>query len=213
MHDVRPTMISLCLCTAMTLGACERARSATAGAASDGQAERSSSGAAVRLQGKMSEEATLSEWDLYYAGPPMARASVPFAGAGPEAAAVLREASWLHEVPIGVRTFYEDRLPYEAIAFEEILKRGDAEAIFEDLLRHASQAGQFYALGGLFVVNRERFQEVVRAYRPRQPWVWFSYGCGTTHWAAYEILMQLEAGNVPYLILPEGYQGDPIVLE
>ena len=75
--------------------------------------------------------------------------------------ATLREAETVKTAYAGL----EGELAEETRAFREVMAAPDAPRQFERLLEQAGLAGQMYALAGLYLVDRERFEAAAPRYR------------------------------------------------
>lgn len=105
------------------------------------------------------------------------------------------EAGWDN-----ARHVWEESLSAQSLAFHRILAHRNAAAMFEHLVRHAGQPGQLHGLGGLYLVDRARFQEVMRSYRPRDASVSLLSGCIGFQKPVEEMLAEIEAGNLQRLV-------------
>lgn len=110
-------------------------------------------------------------------------------------AAVMFEADQVDALYVGTG------LSAQSLAFHRILAHRNAAAMFEDLVRHAGQPGQLYGLSGLYLVDRARFQEVMRSYRPREAFVSISAGCHGYERPVEEMLAEIEAGDLQHLVV------------
>ena len=88
--------------------------------------------------------------------------------AGPRSAADVRAAFAALQVAEMVKTAYaglEGEIADETRAFREVMAAPDAPRQFERLLEQGGLAGQMYALAGLYLMDRERFEAVAPRYR------------------------------------------------
>ena len=86
------------------------------------------------------------------------------------------------------------RVPAE-LAFDEIVKKHDASALFRRLLASATPEGQLYALVGLHRIDRKKFDEVAPPYLSDALEVRVARGCTLSTEPAKGIVERIKAGD------------------
>lgn len=92
---------------------------------------------------------------------------------GQEAFKALHEARVFENTHVGIAGL----LSQYVVAFGVLLKEKDADAAFKAILKNGTNAGQLYALGGLYFTDHEYFNTAVTRYRNNENVVMEISGC------------------------------------
>ncbi len=87
--------------------------------------------------------------------------------------------------------------PMQAPAFQELLKSEHATTLFSDLQKDATLAGQLYGLCGLYLTDKEHFDDVIVDYQNSHSSVQTFFGCIVGDTPLTEIVPSIVDGRWP----------------
>ena len=82
-------------------------------------------------------------------------------------------------------------------AFREILDADQAEQLFVSLQTDGQVAGQLYGVCGLYLTNKQKFDEVIPVYQHNQDSVTTFFGCIMSSTGVAELVPSVEDGSLP----------------
>lgn len=83
----------------------------------------------------------------------------------------------------------------EQLALEELLKTDDAESQLKELLQKAKMEGKVYALLGLYIKNKQLYDEKVQPFRKMDVKITVQQGCIVSEAELTKVIVDIEKGS------------------
>lgn len=97
----------------------------------------------------------------------------------------------------GTAVGYAGSVPPQVPAFQKILNHPDANKLFATLQISATLEGQTYAICGLYLTDKNRFDQVIGRYQNNQNEITTFFGCIMSEQPVSDLVPDIINGNWP----------------